>query len=183
MDELSQNEKNAAMNTMEKTVKTRWLRLNAAAHPLHKDYKGIAQAHRTLKEDPSNAGGATAEGLLTKINIASFLGTLYTINLILPHLSSLSKTLQKEFFNFSRISPSIEKTTKSISIFNIQHFNSLISYFDGILSRCDFNFSTADKEMIADVATKYFNALQNIIKERFPVEVVNALETFDIPNV
>ena len=51
------------------------------------------------------------------------------------------------------------------------------------LSRRDFNFSTTVKEMITDLTTTYFNALENNIRERFPIDVVNVLETLDPPGM
>ena len=36
--------------------------------------------------------------------------------------------------------------------------------------------------MISGLPTRYFNALKNNINERFPIEVLNVLETFNILN-
>ena len=69
----------------------------------------MTQALRTMKEHRA-LGGAQADGFLRKIHSPTFLGTLYMLKLVLPHLSTLSKTFQKGSLNFSRISPNIEKT-------------------------------------------------------------------------
>lgn len=37
--------------------------------------------------------------------------------------------------------------------------------------------------MITDLTTTYFNALENNIRERFPIDVVNVLETLDPPGM
>ena len=58
---------------------------------------------------------ARADGLLRKIDNPTFLGTLYMLKLVLPHLSTLSKTFQKSSLNFSRINPNIEKTIHKMS--------------------------------------------------------------------
>ena len=37
--------------------------------------------------------------------------------------------------------------------------------------------------MITDLTTRYFNALENNIRERFPIDVVNVLERLDPPGM
>ena len=37
--------------------------------------------------------------------------------------------------------------------------------------------------MISGLPTRYFNALKNNINERFPIEILNVLEAFNILNV
>ena len=176
-------EKKKVIKTMKKAVRTRWLSLDAAVDALHKEYVGITQTLRIMKEDHST-NGAMADGLLKKIENPRFVGTLYMLKFVLPHLTTLSKTFQKGSLNFSRISPSIEKTIRKLHQITAekQHLNSLLNDVDGRLRRCQFDFSTFQKEMIAELATRYINALENNIRQRFPKDVVTVLEAFNIFN-
>ena len=81
---------------------------------------------------------ARADGLLRKIDNPTFLGTLYMLKLVLPHLSTLSKTFQKSSLNFSRINPNIEKTIHKMSSIEAerQHLNTLTLDITGQLERC-----------------------------------------------
>ena len=126
-DNLSKHKKKHVVRTIKKVVRTRWLSLDADIDALFKEYVGMTQALRNMKEDKVIAGAQT-EGLLGKIDNPTFLGTLYMLKLVLPHFSTLSKTLQKGSLNYSRISPNTEKTIcKMHSIEEKrQHLNTLM---------------------------------------------------------
>ena len=104
---LSKHEKKHVVRTIKNVVHTHWLSLDAGINALFKEYVGMTQALRNMKEDRAVAG-AQAMGLLGKIDNPTFLGTLYMLKLVLPHLPTLSKTFQKGSLNFSRISLNTE---------------------------------------------------------------------------
>ena len=94
-------------------MRTRWLSLHASVDSLFEEYVGMIHALWFMKDNPA-VGGATAAGLLKKIDSVKFLGVLYMLKYMLPHLSALSKTFQTGTLNFSRMVPSIEKTKHKI---------------------------------------------------------------------
>ena len=50
-----------------------------------KEYVGMTHALKIMKEDRV-VSGVQADGLLRKIDNPTFLGTLYVLKLVLPHL-------------------------------------------------------------------------------------------------
>ena len=112
-----------------------------------------------MKEDRAVAG-AQAEGLLGKIDSPTFLGTLYLLKLVLPHLLTLSKTFQKSSLNFSRISPNIEKTIRKMRSIEAKqkHLNTLMLGITGQLEQCEIALNE-NQEMIARLITQYVDAL------------------------
>jgi hypothetical protein len=101
------------VKSLKRAVRTRWLSLHASVDSLFEEYVGMIHALRFMKDNPA-VGGATAAGLLKKIDSVKFLGVLYMLKYMLPHLSALSKTFQTGTLNFSRMVPSIEKTKHKI---------------------------------------------------------------------
>ena len=67
-----------------------------------------------MKDDKGASTGATTAGVLKKIDDMKFLAVLHVLKLMLPHLSTLSKTFQSGELNFSKIKLAIEKTTHRI---------------------------------------------------------------------
>ena len=108
-DNLSKHKKKHVVRTIKNVVRTCWLHLDAGIDTLFKEYVGMTQVLRIMKEDRA-AGATQADDPLRKIDNPTFLGTLYKLKLVLPHLSTPSKLFQKDSLNFSRISPKIEKT-------------------------------------------------------------------------
>ena len=73
------------------------------------------------------------------------------LKLVLPHLSTLSKTFQKGSLNFSRISPNIEKTIHKMRSIEEerQHLNTLMLDITGRLEQCESTLNENQQEMIA----------------------------------
>ena len=95
-------------------VRTRWLSLDAGVEVGYKEYTYLLHALRLMKDGEGARTGATAAGVLKKVDDMKFLAVLYVLKLMLPYLSTLSKTFQSGELNFSRIKPAIEKTTHRI---------------------------------------------------------------------
>ena len=107
-EHLPQKEQNMVVKRVKKAVCTRWLSLHASVDSVHAEYAGLLHTLRLLK-DEKTAGGASASGILKKLDDKRFLAALYMLKFTLPHLSVLSKTFQTGELNFSRIKPAIEK--------------------------------------------------------------------------
>ena len=157
---LSKQGKTCSKND-KKAAHSRWFNLNAGVDALFKEYLGMTQALKIMKEDRA-IGGDQIDGLLRKIDNTTFLGTLYMLKLVLPQLSTLSKTFQKGSLNFSRISLSIEKTIRKMHFIEVegQHFNTLM--------------------LDIGLATQYVDALEQNIQDRFCTEIIHVLKVFHI---
>ena len=91
-DSMSRPQKKMLVRKVKKAVRTRWLSLHASVDSVFHEYVGLVHALRSMKNDPRS--GPQATGLLKKIDSIEFLGTLYLLKFILPHLSILSRTFQ-----------------------------------------------------------------------------------------
>ena len=85
-----------------KAVRTRWLSLDVGVASVLKEYTYLMHALRSMK-DQSNTTGPTATRILKRMDNIKFLGVLYILKVMLPHLSTLSKTFKNGELNFSRI--------------------------------------------------------------------------------
>ena len=141
----------------------------------------MTQALKIMEEDRA-IGGDQIDGLLRKIDNTTFLGTLYMLKLVLPHLSTLSKTFQKGSLNFSRISLSIEKTIRKMHFIEVegQHFNTLMLDIGGQLEQWEIALNENQQEMTARLATQYVDALEQNIQDRFRTEIIHVLKVFHI---
>ena len=99
---------------VKKAVRTRWLSLDAGADAVYKEYTYLLHALRLMRDESGESTGATAAGVLKKVDDMKFLAVLYVLKLLLPYLSILRKTFQSGELNFSRIKPAIEKTIHRI---------------------------------------------------------------------
>jgi len=107
---LSDKSKKIVRKKLKKVCQTRWLSLHAATSTICDDYLAVLHTLRQLKD-----ADAVAYGLLSKVQTAKFIGTIYILNAVLPILSSLSKTFQRGTINFSHIKPSIDYTLAKLS--------------------------------------------------------------------
>ena len=161
-DNLSKQEKKHVVRAIKNVVHTHWLCCDAGVDALFKKYVGMMQASRIIKVDRA-VGGAQADGLLRKIDNPTFLGTLYMLKFVLPHLSTLSKSFQKTILNFSIIiSPNIEKTISTMCSIEAeqQHLNTLMLDITGQLEQCEIALNENQQEMIARLATQYVDPLE-----------------------
>ena len=97
---LSDKSKKIVRKKLKKACQTRWLSFHAATSAIFDDYLALLQTLRQLKD-----ADAVACGLLSKVQTAKFIGTIYILNAVLPILSSLSKTFQRGTINFLTSSP------------------------------------------------------------------------------
>ena len=89
-----------------------WLSLHAGVNFVFDDYEGLVKTLQKIQSD--RYSGSLATVLLQKINDHEFLGTLYSLKFMLPHVSALSKTLQTGSLNFFRIVPAINRYKTNI---------------------------------------------------------------------
>ena len=155
----------------------RWLSLDAGVETLYKEFVGLTQALRAMK-DPA------ADGLLKKIDNVQFIGMLYILKEVLPQFSTLSKTFQTDCLNFSIVGRSIEKTMRNLKslVSNDTPLNKLLADMEERLLVCDIQLTQNQKEVVHNLTKSYVSALERNIRERFPEDVKTVLESFDILN-
>ena len=66
---------------------------------VYKEYICLLHALRLMKDDDGASTGATAAGVLRKVDDMKFLSVSYVLKLMLPYLSTLSKTFQSGELN------------------------------------------------------------------------------------
>ena len=66
---------------------------------VYKEYIYLLHALRLKKDDDGASTGATAAGVLKKVDDMKFLSVSYVLKLMLPYLSTLSKTFQSGELN------------------------------------------------------------------------------------
>ena len=182
-DALSKRKKKKLIKSVKRAVRTRWLSLQASVDSLFEEYVRILHALRSMKDDRA-VGGAIAVALLKKMDSVEFLGVLYMLKYMLPHLSVLSKTFQTGSLNFSRIVPSIEKTKYKILDLAKKgtHLEQLRLDINGRLAACDISLSEGDEKLIETFGTRYAQAISKNTEERFPKEALDILDAFSVFN-
>ena len=130
---------------VKKACQTRWLSLQASVDTVYFEFTGLLQTLRVLNN--GNTEGASAKGLLNKMNIQDFLSVFYMLNFMLPHLTVLSKTFQKGELNVSRIASNIDKTKFKINTVTQQ--NKILNQFQedtvNHLSACEITINKKNK--------------------------------------
>ena len=182
-DALSTRKKKRLIKSVKSAVRMRWLSLHASVDSLFEEYVGTLHALRSMKDDQA-VGGAIAVGSLKKMDSVEFLGVLYMLKYMLPHLSVLSKTFQTGSLNFSRIVSSIKKTKYKIQDLAKKgtHLEQLRLDINGRLVACDISLSEGDEKLIETFGTQYAQAISKNIEERFPKEALDVLDAFSVFN-
>ena len=179
-DRLPKKDQKRMVKRVKKACRTRWLSLQAAVDSVYSEYIGILQTLRVLK-DEAMPTGASAKGLLKKMNSLSFLSVLYMLKSMLPHLTALSKTFQKGELNFSRITPNIEKTKFQINQVSQQNepVARLKEDLQNHLSVCEI---TINDEKVKSITKQYSDSIIKNSEKRFPKKTLNVLDAFSILN-
>ena len=105
---LAGQTKEAVAKKVRKACRARWLSLEQSVQSVYKSYIALLHTFQELQAD------ALALGLYKKIKTPKFLGTLFILNEVLPHLSTLSKIFQTGAQNFARIEPAVQFTQFSL---------------------------------------------------------------------
>ena len=105
---LAGQTKEAVANKVRQVCRTRWLSLKQSVQSVFKSYIALLHTFQELQAD------AIALGLYKKIKTPKFLGNLFILKEVLPHLSTLSKTFQSRALNFARIEPAVQFTQFSL---------------------------------------------------------------------
>ena len=98
---------------MEKAVNTRWLILHASVDGVYEKYARLSETF-TILETEGGSGGFVVKSFSKSLKSPKFIGILYTLRVMLPSLTALSRTFQTGVTNFSRITPKIEKTKSKL---------------------------------------------------------------------
>ena len=171
---------------LKKACTTRWLSFDASVKAVYADYLALIHTLNGLKD-----GDATSLGLFTKVKDVKFIGTVYILSEILPHLSTMSKAFQKGAVDFSQIAPTIEYTKGQLddAVETKSPINKLKEDLqeDGRLGLLDMNASEYQYQGLENLLCNYVDALKANIDKRFreSLPVVSAWSIFDqlkVPN-
>jgi len=171
---------------LKKACTTRWLSFDASVKAVYSDYPALLHTLNSLKD-----GDATSLGLFTKVKDVKFIGTVYILSEVLPHLSNMSKIFQKGAVDFSRIAPTIEYTMEQLD--EAVETKSPISKLkqdlqeNGRLGLLDMNATQYHYQVLENLLCNYVDALKTNIENRFheSLPVVSAWSIFDplkVPN-
>ena len=113
METMPDNKRKNVVKKVKKAANTRWLSLHASVDRVCEEYVGLLETFSILQTE-GGSGGSVAKGFSKPLKSAKFIAMLYTLRVILPSLTILSKTFHAGAVNFSRITPSIEKTKSQL---------------------------------------------------------------------
>ena len=150
---------------LKKACRTRWLSLDASVKALHQDYEAVL--HTLSKFEKSDA---TASGLYKKNRSIIFVGVVYIFADVLPVLSELSKSFQKDSLNFSAIVPAINLAKEKLTAILDDEIplTKLTSDFDSLENMCsDLKVSKKEMDELKSLFKKYITALIENIEKRF----------------
>ena len=177
-------EKKKVVRKVKKAVCTRWLSLHASVDAIYDEYVGLLESLKLL-ENEGGAGGAIAKGFGKTLRGPKFLGMLYTLKVMLPSLTALSKTFQKGAITFSKIIPNVAKTKAHLQ----KHFENetplklLKGEVTSRLQRCNLVIAERDEESVKSITERYTKAMIWNIEERFQSDVLGILDAFGIFNL
>ncbi|XP_067017873.1 E3 SUMO-protein ligase KIAA1586-like [Acropora muricata] len=183
---LSDKSKKIVRKKLKKVCQTRWLSFHAAKSAIFDDYLAVLHTLRQLKD-----ADAVAYGLLSKVQTAKFIGTIYIFNAVLPILSSLSKTFQRGTINFSHIKPSTDNTLAKLSEIMVSRAPIVDWKSDlllgGRLNKEEVRLTPSMEEQLSNLLTRYVTSLTQNIHRRFDhaLPVVSSFSIFDplaVPN-
>ena len=183
---LSDKSKKIVRKKLKKACQTRWLSFHAATSAIFDDYLAVLHTLRQLKD-----ADAVAYGLLSKVQTAKFIGTIYILNAVLPILSSLSKTFQRGTINVSHIKPSIDYNLAKLSEIMVSRAPIVDLKSDlllgGRLNKSEVRLTPAMEEQLSNLLTRYVTSLTQNIHRRFDhaLPVVSSFSIFDplaVPN-
>ena len=83
---------------LKKACPTRWLSFDPSVKAVYADYFALIHTLNNSKD-----GDATSLGLFTKVKDVTFIGTVYILSELLPHLSTISKAFQMRAVDFSKL--------------------------------------------------------------------------------
>ena len=184
LDSLPPKKKKNVVKKIKKAVNTRWLSLHASVDRIYDEYPGLLETMNVLEME-GGTGGSMAKGFAKTLKSPKFLGMLYTLKVMLPSLTALSKTFQTGAINFSRIIPNLNKSKAKLQqlLTERKPLNLLKDDVGKCLTSCDLIIDVDAEEKVHSMTERYTNAMIWNINERIPSDVMNILEAFSIFNL
>ena len=126
-----------------------------------------------------------AKGFAKTLKSPKFLGMLYTLKVMLPSLTALSKTFQTGAIHFSRIILNLNKSKAKLQqlLTEGKPLNLLKDDVDKRLTSCGLIIDKDAEEKVHSMTERYTNEMIWNINERFPSDVMNIIEAFSILNL
>ena len=143
------------------------------------EYSGLLETMNVLEMEGGN-WGSMAKGFAKTLKSPKFLGMLYTLKVMLPSLTALSKTFQTGAIHFSRINLNKSKAKLQRLLTEGKPLNLLKDDVDKRLTSCGLKDA---EEKVHSMTGRYTNEMIWNINERFPSDVMNIIEAFSIPNL
>ena len=135
-----------------------------------------------MKDEGGASTGATAAAVLKKVDDMKFLAAFYVFKLMLPYLSTLSKTFQSGELNFSRIKPAIEKSTHRIKDL-AEKEKPLTELKQDLASRhilCEKELLAENEQQVKLYTEKYGESIIGNIHTCFPEDILSVLGSFSM---
>ena len=169
---------------VKKAVSTSWLSLHVSVDGVRGEYVGLLETLNLLEEE-GGSGGSMAKGFVKKMRSSKFIGMLYTLKVMLPSLTALSKTFQTGAINFSRIILNVIKTkTKLQQLFDEGKTMKLLKDDPKTrLKRCNLQIDEEKEEKMNSLTERYIKAMIWNIDERFPSDVLQIIDAFSISDL
>ena len=140
-------------------------------------YAAFLHTFQELEKD------ALAVGLLKKMKIVKFLGTIYILKEVVPCLTTLGKTFQAGALNLSHVGPAINHTQASLEA--VKSSQSPLKKVqedikpEGRLGGLELTITENDKKMLGNLLSAYVSGLAKNITSRFN-DCLSVLSSFSI---
>ena len=171
-EDLPRAQQRSLVQKVKKAVRTRWLSLDAGVEAVYKEYTYLLHGLRSMKDDEGASTGASAAGVLKKVDDMKFLAVLYVLKFT---LLALSKTFQSRELNFFRIKPAIEKITHRIK--NLAKKKKSLTELKQDLASCHIlcekELSAESEQQVKPYTEKNAESIIGNIHARFPEDMLS----------
>ncbi len=164
---------------LKKACRTRWLSFDSAVQAILRDFEAVLQTLAVFEEE-----NATACGLFRKLQSLELIGTFYVLRSILPILTKLSKSFQKDVVSFSQVKCQIKVAKKELAEVSgkktpLHQLQADLDSFVNISPEIKANKSTEVR--LETLLQSYTSSLSSSLDARFSgcLAVVGAFSLFD----
>lgn len=159
---------------------TRWLSHDRAVSTLRR----ILPAAIVHMEEEANSGDALALGIVQVMRTYYFIGSVYLLSDILPHLSRLSHLFQERDIDFSKVHVHVSNTIEvleTMKTYKGPYMQKLSAALEGELSACRIVTKETDPHCFhRNVKNAYLEAVIDNLHKRFlDARVISAFGIFN----
>ena len=183
IETLHGSKRKDVVKKVKKAVNTRWFSLHASVDAVYEEYVGLLETFSIL-ETEGGSGGSMANGFSKLLQSPKFIGMLYTLIVMVPSLTALSKAFQTRAISFFIITTNIEKTKSKLQQILDEQKPLMLLKTDmkNMLQRCNLKVHEQAEETIHSMTERYTKTMLWNIDDRFS-HVLSILEAFSIFNL